>query len=395
MKFHAMIVACLVTFSSYCQTTWILSNIGIPVGYSPNDFAIAANGDIYLAASQWNGSSFSPKLMKSSNNGSSWTEIIMTGLTNVQNTNSLVFSGSKLLLAGSNSNTASYFVYASIDNGLSWTLSNSGIPSGYSPNDFAIAANGDIYLAASQWNGSSFSPKLMKSINSGSSWTEIIMVGLTNVQNTNSLIFCGNKLLMSGSNSSTATYFVYASIDNGLNWTSSNSGIPSGYSVNDFTLKTGQEIYAACSQWNGTGFSPKIIKSTNSGAVWTDITGLTGLTDLQNTNSIIYMNNSLLLSGSNSSTSSYYVYISSITSSIEEEGNVICSIFPNPTHDNLTLNISQKATIEIFNMEGKKILMFTQKNKQSTFDISNLSNGIYIIKVTTDFGLAVRKIIKK
>jgi len=395
---NKLYITILITFFSlnmltvFCQTNWSLSNTGIPSVYSPNDFALASNGDIYLAASQWNGSTFSPKLLKSINNGSSWTEITMTGLTNVQNTNSIIFSGSTLLLAGSNSSTASYYVYASTDNGLNWTLSNTGITTGYSPNDFAIAPNGDVYLVCSHWNGTSFSPNLLKSTNNGSSWTEITMNGLTNVQNLNSIIFNGSKLLLSGSGAS-ATYYVYSSTDNGSNWTSSNSGIPSGYSLNDFTNTTGQEIYGACSQWNGTSFSPHIIKSTNAGVSWIEITGLTGLTNLQNTNSIIYSNSKLLLSGSNSSTASYFVFISAISSGIEDENNNISfSIFPNPSIGQINIASSDNIK-EIKITDGLGQVIYQTKSNGNNFSLQIDRTGIYFITLMMDKETITRKLI--
>lgn len=389
MKYYFLIISLITSISTFCQTNWTLSNNGIPNGYSPNDFALDNNADVYLAASQWNGTSFSPKLLKSTDNGNSWTEIIMNGLTNVQNTNSIIFSGGKLLLAGSNSSNASYYVYSSTDNGLNWSLSNTGITSGYSPNALALAPNGDVYLVASQWNGSSFSPKLLKSTNSGSVWTEITMSGLSNVNNTNSIIFSGSNLLLSGS-SSTGIYYVYTSSDNGLNWTLSNLGIPSGYSLNDFVVTTGQEIYAACSQWNGSSFSPKIIKSTNSGLSWTEITGLTGLTNLQNTNSIIYSGSNLLLSGSNSSTSSYFVFKSNmqITGIKNEKNGPSYSIFPNPFSFQTTLQSEKPltdATFTIYNLMGQQVLQIKNINgKIIAFNRDKLTSGVYFFYLTQD-----------
>ncbi len=383
MKLITLFLTCFTTLTAFCQANWSLSNTGIPSGYSPNDFAKAINGDIYLVASQYSGSSFKPKLLKSTNNGSSWSEIIMSGLTNVQNTNTIIFSGNKILLGGSNSTTASYYVYVSDDNGSNWTLSNSGIPSGYSPNDFAIATNGDVYLASAYYNGTSFEPKLLKSTNNGSSWNEVTMSGLSNIQLPNSIIFNGSKLLLSGTGS--GSYYVYSSTNNGLNWTLSNSGVPSGYSVNDFTNATGQIIYAACSQFNGTSFVPHIIKSTNGGTNWSDITGLSGLTSLQNTNSIVYGNNNLLLGGSNSSTSSYFVFSSTVpTTSLEDESsNIPFSIFPNPFNETLFLysQLGNDLQIRLTNSFGQTLFEKKITAEKELINTSSLLAGVYFVTV--------------
>ncbi|HEY9178634.1 MAG TPA: T9SS type A sorting domain-containing protein [Flavipsychrobacter sp.] len=196
---------------SFSQINWSLSDTGIPSGYSPNDFTILPNGDIYLACSQFVSTSFTPKLMKSEDSGSTWKEISMSGLTSLQNTNAIQYHAGKLLLSGSNSANAAYYVYSSIDSGKNWSLSNTGIPSGYSPNDFTILPNGDIYLACSQFVSTSFAPKLMKSEDSGSTWKEISMSGLTSLQNTNSIQYYAGKLLLSGSNSVSGSYYVFRS----------------------------------------------------------------------------------------------------------------------------------------------------------------------------------------
>lgn len=385
-KLSGLIITYSICLSAFCQTNWTLSNTGIPTGYSPNDFAIAANGDLYLIASQYNGTSFSPKLLKSTNKGTSWLEITTNGLTNVQNTNSIIYSGSKLLLAGSNSSTASYYVYSSIDNGVNWTLSNTGIPTGYSPNDFTLAANGDVYLIASQYNGTSFSPKLLKSTNSGASWSEITMSGLTNVQNTNSIIFSGSKLLLGGSNSSTASYYVYSSTDNGANWNLSNTGIPTGYSPNDFVLTAGQELFLASSQYNGSSFSPKLLKSSDNGASWTEIAPLSGLTNLQNTNCITFSNNKLLIAGSNSSTASYYVYSSDlpITTGIEiGQHKTDAVLYPNPFRDelNITSELQGEVNVTITNNLGQ--IVFSEKLvSNQTINTIGLNCGLYFLTIS-------------
>ena len=56
-------------------------------------------------------------------------------------------------------------------------------------------------------------------------------------------------------------------------------------------------------------------------------------------------------------------------------------IFPNPTSDKLNIVPNEKEfTIEIFNMKGQKVL---SENNSIELDISNLSNGLYLIRVQT------------
>jgi hypothetical protein len=253
-------------------------------------------------------------------------------------------------------------------------------------------------LVASQYSGTAFIPKLLKSIDGGSSWVEVTMNGLNNIQNTNSIIFVGNKLLLAGSNSSTSSYYVYASTDNGVNWTLSNSGVPSGYSPNDFTLTSNQEIYLASSQWNGSAFSPKLLKSNDNGSSWTEITDLIGLTNLQNTNCIVFNNNKLLLGGSNSSTASYYVFKSDLpeTSGLAEQHiETDFSFYPNPFQENIIVDNLSKSSVAytITDNLGQIVLTGVINSNKQLINTAHLKPGLYLIII--DHGKLTRKLIKR
>jgi uncharacterized delta-60 repeat protein len=70
-------------------------------------------------------------------------------------------------------------------------------------------------------------------------------------------------------------------------------------------------------------------------------------------------------------------------------------VYPNPASDNLTIASPEKATIEIYNLEGQILKTINVAGKQTTIDIRNLSSGIYIIKAKTEKGVAVKKFIKE
>ncbi len=59
------------------------------------------------------------------------------------------------------------------------------------------------------------------------------------------------------------------------------------------------------------------------------------------------------------------------------------NFFPNPANNTITFDKSIKGNIEIFNLLGEKVRDF-ESNLKSTFDISNLQNGVYIIKYKID-----------
>src|SRR5690554_992616 len=87
------------SLSGICQNTWSLSMSGYTQTYSPADFVTASNGDVYLNGVKYdNGiNAFINKLFKSTNQGSSWTEVSTTGLTNLGNVHTLAISGDKMI----------------------------------------------------------------------------------------------------------------------------------------------------------------------------------------------------------------------------------------------------------------------------------------------------------
>jgi len=70
-------------------------------------------------------------------------------------------------------------------------------------------------------------------------------------------------------------------------------------------------------------------------------------------------------------------------------------IFPNPIGNYLTIESKQKATIEIYNIEGQILKTINIADKQTSIDVSDLAGGVYIIKAKTEKGVAVRKFVKE
>ena len=73
-------------------------------------------------------------------------------------------------------------------------------------------------------------------------------------------------------------------------------------------------------------------------------------------------------------------------------------IFPNPTTREVQINNNQLFinSIFIYDMMGKKIIdKPSVNNYQTTIDLSNLNQGIYFIKISTDEGSTISKVIKQ
>jgi uncharacterized repeat protein (TIGR03803 family) len=71
------------------------------------------------------------------------------------------------------------------------------------------------------------------------------------------------------------------------------------------------------------------------------------------------------------------------------------AVYPNPASDNFIIEAPQNATIEISNIEGKVIKTILNENIKTIIDLGSLSSGVYFIKVMTNKGITVKKLIKQ
>jgi hypothetical protein len=75
---------------------------------------------------------------------------------------------------------------------------------------------------------------------------------------------------------------------------------------------------------------------------------------------------------------------------IEDLSTETLIIYPNPTRDNIVVESVLKGDLEIQNILGETIISTTKETEKKVIDVSNLSSGIYIIKL----GKESRKFLK-
>jgi len=83
-----------------------------------------------------------------------------------------------------------------------------------------------------------------------------------------------------------------------------------------------------------------------------------------------------------------------VTLSVDDYNLDAISVYPNPTKDFININIANSESIEkveLFDITGKRVLNFTNTTK---INITNLSNGTYLLHVKTDKGSINKKVIK-
>lgn len=89
-----------------------------------------------------------------------------------------------------------------------------------------------------------------------------------------------------------------------------------------------------------------------------------------------------------------YLIDVSVPASIEEVTMENTTVYPNPATDVLTINSgSQVQRVEIFNIQGQ--LVKAEAGDVHTISVKDLANGLYTLKLTTENGTSMHKIIKK
>lgn len=80
-----------------------------------------------------------------------------------------------------------------------------------------------------------------------------------------------------------------------------------------------------------------------------------------------------------------------VFNTVNETYKTQSKIFPNPTTGTIRVQLENIEKVEILNLQGKEIY----KGKETEIDLSKESKGIYIIRVTTEKGVIVEKVVLK
>ena len=66
-------------------------------------------------------------------------------------------------------------------------------------------------------------------------------------------------------------------------------------------------------------------------------------------------------------------------------------LYPNPTTGMINVEAEALQSVEVLDMAGRKVMT----SNKSQVDLSNLSNGVYMVRVNTANGSALHKIVKR
>lgn len=69
------------------------------------------------------------------------------------------------------------------------------------------------------------------------------------------------------------------------------------------------------------------------------------------------------------------------------------TIFPNPAKTNVTVHAAGMERLELLDIKGKTIMEFDRLNGAIEIDLHGISSGVYMMKVSTASGVAVKKMV--
>ena len=87
-------------------------------------------------------------------------------------------------------------------------------------------------------------------------------------------------------------------------------------------------------------------------------------------------------------------------STIADDSPVNFMCYPNPSSDNVTIDIqgysaAEQTALELYNVTGALLKTLQIQSALTQLNIADLAEGVYIIKITTNKAVAVKRLIKE
>ena len=68
------------------------------------------------------------------------------------------------------------------------------------------------------------------------------------------------------------------------------------------------------------------------------------------------------------------------------------TIYPNPTHDEMTLSLEGLRRYEIIDMNGQTVMQGQASGNRYTIDVSDLASGLYLVKTYNGQSWSISKV---
>ena len=83
-------------------------------------------------------------------------------------------------------------------------------------------------------------------------------------------------------------------------------------------------------------------------------------------------------------------------SNSDYETDATISVYPNPTNGNVNINCNNTIkSVQLFDVQGRLLQTNLVNENQTSIDISNKSKGVYFLKIISDKGIGVEKIVRE
>ncbi len=352
-----------------------------------------------------NSPNFIPKVLKTTNGGTTWDSVATTGLVLGSSLYKAVAKGTTLYIVGGEG------LYKSTNNASTWTLvSNPDITGIYKPNDILVDGS-TIYVSTPAHGLYSTTDDFA---NLGSVGYNLASAGTNCVAKANGRLYTsttGNAWYLNGTTwvactglSTSGKYIQRIAYANSLYYLSdNNSGLYSSTDGIAWTLITNTgnpylyDFAIANNYLLATQSDYKFIYTNNT----TINNSSTGLPMLLAGMGLVVLGNNAFIGGYSPSPNESGIYTRPLSSIVptgiqENTKDLTISIFPNPVAN--TLNIKQDKEIQklsIINACGKTIINKNVYSSEVQLNIGDLSTGVYFIQLQSDNSVSTHKFVKQ
>ena len=369
----------------YAPTTpdkWVISDNGLAPG--TGNKAVTCFGSIgttFLAAANGSAGGTYTAVFRSTDNGSSWSEILPRITANCFASN-----GNYIFAAGTD-------VLRSSDAGVTWSASDSGIRNYHI---YSLAILGSTLFAGA-------SGGVFRSTDSGKSWKPTSMTTATDA------FAVVGTILVAGSDFAG----IYRSTDGGIDWTKNDTGLFNPF-VNSL-VTDGKNIFAGTGSvgQGRSGGGSGVFLSTDSGLTWNTVNdGIpqTGPDKYLNISTLCIFDTLLLAGVWDDAGVFSYAYARPISEMVPKSAvqqlaaqpPLTISAYPNPLSNSATISYSlpeaSEVTIVISDALGRMFSIPVARYEdagahQINFDASHLVPGMYWCRLTAGDRVQITKFI--
>ncbi|MDD5571278.1 MAG: T9SS type A sorting domain-containing protein [Bacteroidales bacterium] len=316
------------------------------------------------------------KLLKTTSGGSNWINISLNIMSAHSGGIWFFAADTGLLSIGDGPSYSNSRILKTTNGGVSWDTVYKSAGTGWlSYFYFPDRKNGYATVSES---------RVLKTTDGGNNWT--LLNNLTGSLWMSGVYFFNKDTgFVGGGNFGSGGGSIFKTTDGGSNWQTQ----PNTYGT-AVMLFTATDIGYAIGA-NATWTLKKIIKTTNGGADWACDTVLSS-----GMNGITFPNANIGFAVGDSGKIFKYTN-PSVGISNESSISKMTVVYPNPANDIVTLNIHNsnngRLEIKIYDITGTLVKSETLKQNQQQINVSDLSNGIYMVSIKSKDFMENQKLI--